>query len=194
MGKIILNSKGINTKTGSLQIRSAIYDNQLKNPKSSSIFVVSPPDYGLDTLIQHNLIEVLGFSSENVYFSSNGIPTAGLPDYIYVTEGNAFEILWYMQESGLLSTIREIINKHNGVVYIGSSAGAIIAGIDILIAKDFDVNPVGRMDYTSLGLIDGTVIPHCGRNELELYKRNNTDLLNTYHHVYFVGNDDVLII
>lgn len=83
MGKLILNSKGINTKTGSLIIKNAIYKNGLKTPCSSSIFVVSHPDYGLDELIVHNLTDVIGFNKDNVFFSSAGITTNIIPEYIY---------------------------------------------------------------------------------------------------------------
>lgn len=194
MGKLILNSKGINTKTGSLIIKNAIYKNGLKAPYSSSIIVVSHPDYGLDELIVHNLTDVIGFNKDNVFFSSAGITTNIFPDYIYVTEGNTFEILWYMQQSCLIDYIKEVMKRRDDIVYIGSSAGAMIAGNDILIAKDFENNPVGRMDFASLGLFDGVIIPHCGRDEFVAYSNNNNQLLSTYANVLHVGNEDVLVI
>ena len=194
MGKLLLNSKGFNTAAGSVIIRSAICDNDLKDPCGSSIVVVSYPDYGLDDKILHNLTEILGFKAENVMFSHKGIPGSLIPDYIYVTEGNTFEILWYMQHEDLISYIKEMMNKQEDLVYIGSSAGAIIAGTDILVAKDFENNPVGRMDFSSLGLFDGAIIPHCGKDEFEIYKSNNAYILDLYGNVLRVGNEDVLVI
>lgn len=193
MGKLILNSNGINTKTGALTIKNAIHMNGLRAPSRSSIFVVAYPDYGLDKLIMHNLTDIIGFNKNNVFFSSAGINTNTIPDYIYVTEGNTFEILWYMQQSCLIDYIKEVMKKRDSIVYIGSSAGAIIAGNDILIAKDFENNPVGRMDFASLGLFNGVIIPHCGQDEFAAYCSNNDQLLSMYVNVLYVGNDDVLV-
>lgn len=194
MGKLVLNSRGINTMTGAILIRSAITRNDLKAPDESSIFVVSYPDYGLDERIKNNLTEILRFPMENVMFSSEGIPDTIIPDYIYVTEGNTFEILRYMQQSGLISYIRETMKEREDVVYIGSSAGALIAGTDILPAKDFENNPVGRMDFSSLGLFDGAILPHLSQETFEVYRRINASFLSTYAKVMYVGDCDVLVI
>lgn len=85
------------------------------------------------------------------------------------------------------------MKKRDDIVYIGSSAGAMIAGNDILFAKDFDNNPVGRMDFASLGLFNGVIIPHCGQGEFIAYISNNGQLLSTYANVLYVGNEDVLV-
>ena len=48
--------------------------------------------------------------------------------------------------------------KRTDCTYIGSSAGAMIAGTDIYLAEDFDENIVGLTDLKALGLFDGSDI------------------------------------
>lgn len=59
--------------------------------------------------------------------------------------------------------------KRTDCTYIGSSAGAMIAGTDIYLAEDFDENIVGLTDLKALGLFDGSVIPHYSRRDLKRY-------------------------
>ena len=96
----------------------------------------------MDELIFRNCIDILGFKSERVRFSSEGIPNDN-PEFIYVGEGNTFEILKYMRDRGLVTYIKEVCMKREDLIYLGSSAGAMIAGSDIMLARDFDSNYVG---------------------------------------------------
>lgn len=61
--------------------------------------------------------------------------------------------------------------KRTDCTYIGSSAGAMIAGTDIYLAEDFDENIVGLTDLKALGLFDGSVIPHYSRRDLKRYTK-----------------------
>ena len=64
--------------------------------------------------------------------------------------------------------VRDCIRK--GGIYIGSSAGALIAGKDIYAAADFDVNFCRLRDFEALGLLDGTVVvPHYTYGQLKQY-------------------------
>lgn len=66
-----------------------------------------------------------------------------------------------------------------------SSAGAIIAGTDIMLARDFDSNFVGMIDCTALGLFDGTIIPHYEPENLQMYIQNTEEhILNDIQGFY----------
>ncbi len=90
-------------------------------------------------------------------------------DLIFVEGGNAFYLLQESQKNNFAEYISERVNK--GMIYIGSSAGSVIAGPDI--------DPVARPERTEMakelsgtigfGLVDFSVIPHWadeGRREM----------------------------
>ena len=54
--------------------------------------------------------------------------------------------------------ISEYVN--NGALYVGVSAGSILAGPDISIASPFDENDVNLKDLSSLSLTEIIVSPH----------------------------------
>lgn len=191
MGKLILNSKGLNTKIGCKQILENIDDKDISN---SSMFIISYPPYGVDDIIMNNAVEIMGFQRENLYLSANGVPKGIIPDYVYVTEGNTFEVLKYMRDNLFMDYIKNLVQSENRT-YIGSSAGAIIAGTDIMLARDFDSNFVRMIDFTALGLFDGTIIPHYEPENLELYIQNTEKhILNRYLRILSVSNHDVVVI
>ena len=191
MGKLILNSKGLNTKIGCKQILENIDDKDISN---SSMFIISYPPYGVDDIIMNNAVEIMGFQRENLYLSANGVPKGIIPDYVYVTEGNTFEVLKYMRDNLFMDYIKNLVQSENRT-YIGSSAGAIIAGTDIMLARDFDSDFVRMIDFTALGLFDGTIIPHYEPENLELYIQNTEKhILNRYSRILSVSNHDVVVI
>ena len=190
MGRLILNSRGLNTKIGCYQILEKIKDENLSDKK---MFLVSFPPYGVDELIVRNCVEILGFQRENLYLSADGIPKDIIPDFVFVTEGNTFEVLDYMRKQFLITYIQDLV-KEKGTTYIGSSAGAMIAGSDIMLARDFDSNFVRMIDFTAVQLFDGTILPH---SEQENFKRSMENIephiLNRYGKILFVSNEEVIV-
>ena len=156
MGRLVLNSRGLNTKIGCKQISKKISDDDIFK---KSMFIISYPPYGVDDIIVNNAVKIMGFQKENLYLSADGVPKGIITDYVYVTEGNTFEVLKYMRDNLFIDYIKVLMKNENST-YIGSSAGAIIAGTDIMLARDFDSNFVGMIDFTALELFDGTIIPH----------------------------------
>jgi len=70
----------------------------------------------------------------------------------------------------------------NGKVYIGCSAGSIIAGPDIYITRFIDEisNASKLKSYKGLGLVDFVVFPHWGSKDFrEIYL--NERLRNSYN-------------
>lgn len=56
-------------------------------------------------------------------------------DFIYVSDGNVYATLNYIHKRNQAETIRESVKGSNKAVYIGSSAGAAVAGKDIILKK-----------------------------------------------------------
>ena len=83
-------------------------------------------------------------------------------DVIFVSGGNTFYLLEKIQLTGTAELFNELVNK--GKIYIGSSAGSIIAGPDISPVRKFDAEweAPKLKNYKGLGLVDFVVLPHWG--------------------------------
>ena len=81
-------------------------------------------------------------------------------DFIYVSGGNTFFLLQELRKSGADRLIKEQIAQ--GKVYIGESAGAIVAAPDIEFAGAMDsVKKAPELDgFTGLGMVDFYPVPH----------------------------------
>jgi dipeptidase E len=77
-------------------------------------------------------------------------------DAIFVGGGNTFRLLKGLQDSGLVALIRQHVQA--GKSYIGSSAGAIVAGPTIKTTKDMPI--VQPRSFESLGLVEFQISPH----------------------------------
>ncbi len=83
-------------------------------------------------------------------------------DVIYVYGGNTFYLMHYANTSGFKKHIQEIIKDK---VYVGVSAGSVIAGPDVSLSqwgKDSDRNSIGLKNMTGLELVSFGIIPHWG--------------------------------
>lgn len=85
-------------------------------------------------------------------------------DYIYITGGNTFFLLQELKRKGVDKIISEQVKS--GKLYIGESAGAIIASPDTEYMKNVNFDPIKKApeleDYSSLSLVDFYTIPHYG--------------------------------
>ena len=81
-------------------------------------------------------------------------------DYIYITGGNTFFLLQELKRSGTDKIIIEHVNA--GKLYIGESAGAIIASLNIEYASAMDrVKKAPNLEsFDGLGLTDFYTVPH----------------------------------
>ena len=81
-------------------------------------------------------------------------------DYIYITGGNTFYLLQELKKSGADELIVELVN--NGKLYIGESAGAIVASPNIEYASAMDsVKKAPELHaFDALGLTDFYTVPH----------------------------------
>ena len=81
-------------------------------------------------------------------------------DYIFISGGNTFYLMQELKKKGADKLLMEQIN--NGKLYIGTSAGSIIASPTIEFVSDMDeTKKVPELtDYSGLHLVDFYFLPH----------------------------------
>jgi dipeptidase E len=79
-------------------------------------------------------------------------------DCVYVCGGNTFYLLRKLKESGYFTKIQKWAN--DGLLYVGASAGSVIATPDINYILCMDVNDCGLEDTSGLSFVSASVIPH----------------------------------
>lgn len=160
--KLLLTSAGLST--------SAIVDRFLvllsKPPKDTQaiMFYLSENsnEFGYIEQSKNELIK-LGIS--NIVFinllDAQSELDFGHADIIYICGGNTFSYLKRLRETGYNKKIIEAVKQ--GAVYVGVSAGSIIAGPSIEIAghgESADNNFVLLKDLTGLCLTETSIFPH----------------------------------
>jgi dipeptidase E len=85
-------------------------------------------------------------------------------DYIYLSGGSTFYLLQQSQQSGFTSLIKELIQE-KGKVYIGTSAGSIIAGPKLL--EYHQMEGVILEDRKAYDLVNFTTVPHWGSEDFK---------------------------
>lgn len=137
----------------------------------------------------------MGFEKSNIFATSES-ESEDFPDsfeYYYVTAGNTFEILKEIRIKKLAGLIRRSMLENNAT-YIGSSAGAMIAGIDVRLVLDFDRDTEDPDDYRALSLFNGTVIPHYSKADFRRYIKNtDAEVFAGYDKIYSVNDNEALI-
>ncbi|WP_187422156.1 Type 1 glutamine amidotransferase-like domain-containing protein [Campylobacter concisus] len=81
-------------------------------------------------------------------------------DIIYISGGNTFYLLNELRKSRVWQAIKNAVKA--GKIYIGESAGAIVAAPDTRYATLMDENSQNMSDFTGLNLVDVYVVPHFG--------------------------------
>ncbi len=102
-------------------------------------------------------------------------------NYIFVAGGNTFYLLEKSQQSGFIDVIRDFVLKENKI-YIGSSAGSVIASPDIYPILNIDDASFAPdlKGYQGYDLVDFIVFPHWG-NEIFKDKYLNQRLDHSFN-------------
>ncbi len=190
MRRIICTSYGLTTSVGRKLIGNELKKDDLTDKK---IFLFHEPHFSIEDMLVRACVD-MGFKEENIVLSGQQKSNADIEsfDYLYVTEGCTFEVLSLLRERDLDSVFIKAFQ--NGATYIGASAGALIGGVSIEPAEDFDKNFVRMSNYKGLGLYDGVVIPHYTKSELKRYIKNSPRIENKYNNIYSVSNDGILVL
>lgn len=141
-----------------------------KKPKDLSFLIVSVQDSDSDAFyLQKTKDELNKIGATNITIfelkEDNIVPNKNY-DVIYVCGGNTFIYLDRIRKTGLDKFIIESV-RSNRSVYVGVSAGSIVAGPDITIAGDEDSNDIGLTELRGLCLTDFIIYPHYTKNQIK---------------------------
>lgn len=75
-----------------------------------------------------------------------------------VCGGNTYYLLSKLKESGFLDKISKAVEK--GVLYVGVSAGSVIASPSIDHISFLDENDIGLEDLSAMGFVCEQIVPH----------------------------------
>jgi len=98
----------------------------------------------------------LGLEFTSVHDVSNASRTVEHSEIIFIGGGNTFRLLQELHKNNLIEPIRRAVRS--GALYIGSSAGSIVACPSLKTTKDMPV--VQPMSFEALGLVPFQISPH----------------------------------
>ena len=120
-------------------------------------------------------------------------------DYIYLSGGNTSHLLQQSQKSGFISLIRELV-RGRGKIYIGTSAGSIIAGPKL--PDYFSDEKVKLEDIRGYNFVNFTIMPHWGSDHFKdlylgerlkiAYKKDQVPFVLLTDNQYVYVQDDQL--
>jgi dipeptidase E len=98
----------------------------------------------------------MGFATTSVHDVSNMARAVEQAEVIFIGGGNTFRLLKSLYDHDLIGPIRSATAA--GALYIGSSAGSIVAGPTIKTTKDMPI--VQPRSFDALGLVPFQISPH----------------------------------
>jgi dipeptidase E len=101
-------------------------------------------------------LRAMGLCVKSIHDVSNMMRAIQEADAIFVGGGNTFRLLKALHDHSLLEAIRRAVSS--GTVYIGSSAGSIVACPTLKTTKDMPV--VQPASFEALGLVSFQISPH----------------------------------
>ncbi|MFA4931125.1 MAG: Type 1 glutamine amidotransferase-like domain-containing protein [Patescibacteria group bacterium] len=161
MVKLLLTSAGLTHRDIVARMRELLIG--LDNKKVGVLYTVRNPGDECWLKQQEQEMRELGIDYEMVNISIERNIANELSDFgvYYVTGGNTFYILDQLRRTGIDKLLLDRISS--GCVYVGLSAGSIIAGPDIEVAGfgiGADENDINLTDLSGLGWVDVYVWPH----------------------------------
>lgn len=104
-------------------------------------------------------------------------------DVIFVAGGNTCYLLSKSIESGFKDLVKELVG--DGKIYVGSSAGSILAGPSHEPFKEEELKELGAdfklESYDGVGLVDYVVVPHFNQ---EKYLEESQVILSRYKDMF----------
>ncbi len=111
-------------------------------------------------------------------------------DAMYVCGGNMFYLLAKVREFEFGKIVKQFVEA--GKVYVGVSAGSMLACPDIELAAPFDPNDVGITDFKGLNLTDDIVSPHYKEADKEIIEEFRKKL--HYKIIPLTDNQSLLVL
>ena len=100
--------------------------------------------------------EAMGYGLKSIHEAADARQAVDETEAIFVGGGNTFRLLKALYDFNLLTPIRRRVEE--GMPYIGSSAGSIVAGPTLKTTKDMPI--VQPPSFDALGLVAFQISPH----------------------------------
>lgn len=115
-------------------------------------------------------------------------------DFIYVTGGNTFYLLQELKRTGADNIICDEVNS--GKLYIGESAGAMIASPNAEYAKGMDniKKAPDLANCEALGLVDFYVVPHFTNSPFKKTAQRIFDTYSSVLNLIPISNSDAVLV
>lgn len=114
-------------------------------------------------------------------------------DLICVAGGNTYYLLDQMRKTGFDKIVTDLVKK--GLPYIGSSAGALVAGPTIETSLDDPAITPELTDYAGLNLCSISIRPHWGSEHFaEGYKQEYSRLYDLQTTMLLLPDQDYVVI
>lgn len=115
-------------------------------------------------------------------------------DYIYVTGGNTFFLLQELKRTGADHIIMEEVQL--GKLYIGESAGAMVAAADIGYAQGMDSmkKAPDLINCNALGLVDFYPVPHYTNSPFKKMVQSIIDTYSSTLKLAPISNHDAILV
>ncbi|MDF2886116.1 MAG: peptidase [Lacrimispora sp.] len=115
-------------------------------------------------------------------------------DFIYVTGGNTFFLLQELKRTGADQIITDEVNA--GKLYIGESAGAMVASANIEYAKGMDSakKAPDLENFDALGLVEFYTVPHYTNSP---FKKSGQKIVDTYSSILNlspISNNEAILV
>ena len=113
---------------------------------------------------------------------------------VFISGGNTFYLLQELKRKNLTSYLKERIE--NGLLYIGESAGSVIAAPDIEYASIVDDKTLATEldDYTGLNLVDFYIVPHFEEEPFVESSRNTVELYKDKLDLKLINNKEAILV
>lgn len=116
-------------------------------------------------------------------------------DAVHVAGGNTFYLLEQVRKSGFDKVVKRRVEE--GLIYMGGSAGALLAGptIEPAAVMDEPEEAPGLTNYNGLSLVDYIVLPHYGHEKYkELLEATKKDWEDRGYTVIPITDDEAVLV
>ena len=173
-----------------------------KNTESKKILFIptatNVDEYKKYIHLTQKVFEDFGYEVENfdVSIFSEEIAKEKLSEAktVFISGGNTFYLLQELKRKNLTSYLKERIE--NGLLYIGESAGSVIAAPDIEYASIVDDKTLATEldDYTGLNLVDFYIVPHFEEEPFVESSRNTVELYKDKLDLKLINNKEAILV
>jgi dipeptidase E len=113
---------------------------------------------------------------------------------IYVTGGNTFYLLQELKRTGADKIICDEVNS--GKLYIGESAGAMVASANTEYAKGMDnvKKAPDLSNFEALGLVDFYTVPHFTNSPFKKAAQKMIDTYSSVLNLIPISNSDAVLV